>query len=634
MNQHQKSSRNLQSRNKFRGRKDADTEEIIRKLSETHEDNFQYLRYEFLKGRVSSLISTQSGSILMQSVISKANSGLIKCIYIEISRNLNELLRQTYANYFCQTIFNKLDFECKHEFIVFIFSNLSLILKNMISFRAAISILENPMQDYTRKVAIDFFIKIDHKELLTHIRYIKAIETLLPRMSEDEVAKIIEMVNPIFKDLLGLKQGYFLIKKLIKKSVSEPLKLKIISLIKKIGIAQFLSNNNGYLLTKCILKNFLSESQIQDEDDDEEALSLNQEKIRQISSQIESLLYKEENEDLNQEDSSVKENSVENPKYQSVVNPSCFCDDKAVIEFFDILTHELIFTYSSQSWSNTLNKLHKKIVTFFLDLNGGFFRIRLIDMLLEIESVQILNNVVCSIMMLYKDLALIEDILSNVPQNPKIAEFFERLTHIKPSQIPKEQEILWTKLMNFQSGTSSEVTKMLNSITCNDQESNTSSSLKKASLGSNKHSTHSNSSDSKKIVNIKTVSPPLGKVESYLNKPREICEKISAECQSNEAHCKDVEFNAKRKQDFFNVAQSSSSTNPNLCLNSEHFYKRNGQLPPQIYSYSPGYYIGYGNNVFHPQPNIIPQYYNGSFVSHQPVIRHNMVHPNVYWSFN
>lgn len=439
----------------LRARKEAEIEELIVRISRISEDDYHLIRYELVKGMVESIITTQSGSITLQAIILKANTMLIRSIYYEISPKLNELLRQTYANYFCQCIYAKLDAESKHEFIVYIFANLGMILKNMISFRAAISILENPIPDGARKLAIGYLLKIDKKELLTHVRYIKTIETILPKLEDQEVESVIDMMTPIFKDLLSSKQGYFLIKKLVKKSAaSNLLKGRVVTLIKKVGIAQFLSNNNGYLLIKCILKNFPKEAQSEETEIKEATNSLSECRMREISNQIENLLYKEDKEvkeESEQEDSAseAKDLLIENNCLDNSISANLSCpEDEAVIELFDLLVTDLVFCYSNYSWSKTLNKLHKKTVCFFLELRFGLFRRRLIKMLVDIESIQELAWIINSIATLYQDLSLIDNIISDEPHNSNIADLAEKLCLINPKELPEDLEKPWIDLIS------------------------------------------------------------------------------------------------------------------------------------------------------------------------------------------
>lgn len=442
------SNKDLQMK-KVKCRKDAELGEILHKLNSLNELDYSSMKYELIKGKVESIISSQPGSVILQAIVLNACPRLIKSVYLEMRSTLIDLLRQTYANYFCQSLFSKLDLDCKHEFVVCIFSNLSLLLKNMISFRAIISILEqNPIPSKTRKTALKFFMKIPPSELLTHIRYIKTIETLLPKMDDQELNNMILMVSPIFKELLGLKQGYFLIKKIIKRSESDQLKMQIILIIKQIGAPQFLSNNNGYLLSKCILKNFLGYDKLSHTpEQDLSTYSTTQDKIKEISSQIEDFLFKDEDEDNSQEDSFSKEicKKGENLPINSI---KASCEDKAVIAFFDLIMHELIFVYSNMTWSKTLNKLHRKVVSFFLDLNFGFFRQRLFKALIETEKMPELTSKILGILMLFQDTPIITELISSDPLNLRMADFIQRLTIINPSILPKALQVSWKKFLS------------------------------------------------------------------------------------------------------------------------------------------------------------------------------------------
>lgn len=454
----------------LRARKEAETDELMAKISRISEENYHLIGYELFEGHIESLITTQEGSIILQAIISKANPMLITSAYYELRPILIELLRQTYANYFCQCIYVKLNDECKHEFIVYVFDNLSMILKNMISFRATTSILEYQIPKSARKLAIAYLAKIDKKMILTHVRYIKIIETILPKLEEVEVDSIIEIVAPIFKELICSKQGYFLIKKLIRKSAAyRLLKGRIVSLIKKVGISEFLSSNNGYLLIKCILKNFLILADPEIIEIEKKSNSYHEHRMQENSNQIENFLYKDHKIVSSHEDSENNLKYIDTDKYSlenSKINRRGPVDEDnhdPIIELFDLLVNDLLFCYSEFEWSKTLSKLHKKTVCFFLELRFGLFLKRLINMLAEIESIQALTRIIRSILLLYQDLSLIENIISFEPHNSLIADLAERLCLINLKDLPKDQEQSWIDLIHHSDSRCEDNSELFNS---------------------------------------------------------------------------------------------------------------------------------------------------------------------------
>jgi hypothetical protein len=76
-----------------------------------------YDSYLQFKGKFTKVLMTQNGSRVLQAVLKNTNSEIITKVFNEIVVDLNILIVDSYANYFCQKFFNFLNLEERCRFI-------------------------------------------------------------------------------------------------------------------------------------------------------------------------------------------------------------------------------------------------------------------------------------------------------------------------------------------------------------------------------------------------------------------------------------------------------------------------------------------------------------------------------------
>jgi hypothetical protein len=74
--------------------------------------------YEKLSGSFLNLVKTQSGSRVLQSILSTSHPEVVKSLFYELKANLPELIIDPYANYFCPKLFSVLKTEEKIQFLL------------------------------------------------------------------------------------------------------------------------------------------------------------------------------------------------------------------------------------------------------------------------------------------------------------------------------------------------------------------------------------------------------------------------------------------------------------------------------------------------------------------------------------
>jgi hypothetical protein len=73
--------------------------------------------YEKFKGNFYKIIKTQNGSRVLQKVLKNTPKNIISKIFVEIKCYLNDLIIDSYANYFVQKFFSQLNIDERLEFL-------------------------------------------------------------------------------------------------------------------------------------------------------------------------------------------------------------------------------------------------------------------------------------------------------------------------------------------------------------------------------------------------------------------------------------------------------------------------------------------------------------------------------------
>lgn len=209
-----------------------------------------------LQGRVEKIVTIHSGSLAMQKAIDKMTEECLLSVFSEIKFRFIELLKHTYANYFCQTLFVKLTNDLKQEIIICILDNLDSLLKHLISFKSMICLFETVIDEKTQVYATMILKAIPKDVYLKHTRYLKMLEAFVSTISEEKLGFAIELVFSNIVILSQSKQGFFLGRKIIKYSKLAQNQLVIVGFMIQ-NMNELLRHINGVLLAQCILKYFI-----------------------------------------------------------------------------------------------------------------------------------------------------------------------------------------------------------------------------------------------------------------------------------------------------------------------------------------------------------------------------------------
>ena len=320
-----------------------------------------------LMNNIEKIISTKDGSKLMQNIIQKLDDGLIQNIYNEIESKIICIIKHPYANYYLQVLFLKLDIEQKSQIILSLLDNLETIIKCMISFRALICLLDIPITNEAQLKVISKLEKIDLEHFLCHTRYLKILEPLLSSFNEDNVGFILNFIcNKLENILNSTKQGFYLIKKLIKYTQKESNLIKIINSFTD-HIRFLINDDNGCLIITFLLKKILSNENLFLDIKNESQIE------KSFSKQIKSL-YKNENIKQSTQISEIPQN-LENLKNNNINN------------FIETIISNIIS-------SNNFTKSQKKIIDVVLTYSNQIFSLTVIrKLIISYELFELKSNI-------------------------------------------------------------------------------------------------------------------------------------------------------------------------------------------------------------------------------------------------
>lgn len=259
-------------------------------------------------------------------------------------------MKQPYANYFCQLLYIKLELSEQLSLLNIILSSFYQIIKNTISFNALISILENGLKSDCENL-FSCYIKSLKEDFGKNSKLLRILESLINGFDYRKIAFIVEYIEENFMNLVKMRPGFFLIRKLLKTMKDEGTQLRMVRQI-DMHIDEFVSTVNGSLLSQCLIRNFcLKECPYKGKSEFNDKLEQNIKKI------LESL-KPEKQEKEKSLDNSLIDNEEKGESTEDYTNP-------ALCLFYDILLNKVLFS--------SLNKHSSKILESALRYGGQIF---------------------------------------------------------------------------------------------------------------------------------------------------------------------------------------------------------------------------------------------------------------------
>jgi hypothetical protein len=184
--------------------------------------------YNFVKGNFLSIIKNHKGSKIFQKYLKSTHSDeILHLIFLELSNNLEELIIDPYANYFCKKFFTCLNQKDRIDFLKGIEKSLIKLSSDSIGTYPIQTIIEHSNTKFEKNIIISA-IKDRFEELIYDPFGCHVLEKLLVCFEDEYVMFIYSYIFDNFLVLANNNNGICIIKKILtftnKKRLHEKLK--------------------------------------------------------------------------------------------------------------------------------------------------------------------------------------------------------------------------------------------------------------------------------------------------------------------------------------------------------------------------------------------------------------------------
>ena len=205
-------------------------------------EKIDQLFYNKLKGKFEQIICTHKGSRIFQNYLKNTHTDILHQIFLEIKNNLSKLLRDNYANYFCNKFFDSLNQKDRIEYLSIIQKDLHILAIDITATYPIQSIIEQ-LGSKAEKRIIYIGIKDSISTFCYNIYGTHVIEKILSYFEDDFTNEIIEYIYNNFIDLAYNINGICVVKKVLlmthKKELHQKLKQKILENANNLIIHQY-----------------------------------------------------------------------------------------------------------------------------------------------------------------------------------------------------------------------------------------------------------------------------------------------------------------------------------------------------------------------------------------------------------
>lgn len=206
-----------------------------------------------LEQEVIRILKTKDGSKYLQKLLTTLPTECIHQIFKIIYYDLIELLNHHYANYFIQQLYFKVNPMIRNEILKEIVENIEFLFSSN-GQCSVIFIIENITIDKEKK-KIGKLLRETFNYYFWDINYLRILESVMCCIPLKYVKYIRDFALDNFSKLIKIREGYFLLRSIIKTCKEESIQENIINLISK-DFLKFVRGANGSLLCQCIIHNF------------------------------------------------------------------------------------------------------------------------------------------------------------------------------------------------------------------------------------------------------------------------------------------------------------------------------------------------------------------------------------------
>ena len=208
--------------------------------------------YSLVKGAFLNIIKNQKGSKIFQKYLKTTHCDILHQIFIELKPNLEEIITDFYANYFCKRFFTFLNQKDRIDFLYVIEKSLVKLSSDGIGTYPIQTIIEHVGSKNEKNIIINA-LKDNIKELSFDAFGTHVLEKLLACFEEEYVTFIYNYIVDNFLELANNSNGICIVKKLLsfthKKNLHDKLKILV-----KENALQLISHPYGNFVIQVVVE--------------------------------------------------------------------------------------------------------------------------------------------------------------------------------------------------------------------------------------------------------------------------------------------------------------------------------------------------------------------------------------------
>ena len=208
--------------------------------------------YSLVKGAFLNIIKNQKGSKIFQKYLKTTHCDILHQIFVELKPNLEEIITDFYANYFCKRFFTFLNQKDRIDFLFVIEKSIVKLSSDSIGTYPIQTIIEHVGSKNEKNIIINA-LKDNIKELSLDPFGTHVLEKLLACFEEEYVTFIYNYIVDNFLELANNCNGICIVKKLLsfthKKNLHDKLKILV-----KENALQLISHPYGNFVIQVVVE--------------------------------------------------------------------------------------------------------------------------------------------------------------------------------------------------------------------------------------------------------------------------------------------------------------------------------------------------------------------------------------------
>jgi hypothetical protein len=208
--------------------------------------------YSLVKGTFLNIIKNHKGSKIFQRYLKTTHCDILHQIFIELKPNLEEMITDSYANYFCKRFFTFLNQKDRIDFLLVIEKSIVKLSSDSIGTYPIQTIIEHVGSKNEKNIIINA-LKDNIKELSFDNFGSHVLEKLLSCFEEEYVSFIYNYIIDNFLELANNNNGICIVKKILsfthKKNLHDKLKV-----IVKDNALQLISHPYGNFVIQVVVE--------------------------------------------------------------------------------------------------------------------------------------------------------------------------------------------------------------------------------------------------------------------------------------------------------------------------------------------------------------------------------------------